>query len=223
MKKLLDAGYLEDWKFNLMLSGVPQGSIVSPVLSNILLDKLDQFVETVLIPQYTRGAKRKLNKEYIRLMSRAQRRFKKGQTEAAQRLRKQAQQLPAYDTYDPDYRRLKYCRYADDFCLGFTGPKAEAETIKQQLRIFLREELKRELSETKTLITHARSEAAKFLGYEITILQQDTKRTKNKSYGTKRRSINVTSWASCPINRREGEMQSRHPAQQDYASNRTAQ
>jgi hypothetical protein len=123
-------------------------------------------------------------------MSRAQRRFKKGQTEAAQRLRKQAQQLPAYDTVDPDYRRLKYCRYADDFCLGFTGPKSEAEEIKQQLRMFLREELKLDLSETKTLITHARSEAAKFLGYEITVLQKDTKRTKNKVYGTKRRSIN---------------------------------
>jgi len=120
MSKLLDAGYLEDWKFNQTLSGVPQGSIVSPILSNILLDKLDRFVETVLIPQYTKGVKRKLNKEYVQLMSRAQRRFKKGQKEAAQRLRKQAQRLPAYDIHDPDYRRLKYCRYADDFCLGFT-------------------------------------------------------------------------------------------------------
>ena len=190
MRKLLDAGYLEDWKFNQTLSGVPQGSIVSPVLSNILLDKLDQFVETVLIPQYTKGVKRRLNKQYQRLMSRAQRRFKNGQEEAAQRLRKQAQRLPAYDIDDPNYRRLKYCRYADDFCLGFTGPKAEAEEIKQQLRTFLREELKLELSESKTLITHARSEAAKFLGYEMTILQKDTKRTKNKVYGTKRRSIN---------------------------------
>lgn len=190
VRKLLDAGYLEDWKFNQTLSGVPQGSIVSPVLSNILLDKLDKFVETVLIPQYTKGVKRKLNKDYQRLMSRAQRRFKNGQKEAAQCLRKQAQRLPAYDIYDPDYRRLKYCRYADDFCLGFTGPKAEAEEIKQQLRAFLREELKLELSESKTLITHTRSEAAKFLGYELTILQKDTKRTKNKVYGTKRRSIN---------------------------------
>jgi len=190
MSKLLDAGYLEDWKFNQTLSGVPQGSIVSPILSNILLDKLDRFVETVLIPQYTKGVKRKLNKEYVQLMSRAQRRFKKGQKEAAQRLRKQAQRLPAYDIHDPDYRRLKYCRYADDFCLGFTGPKSEAEEIKQRLRTFLSEELKLELSETKTLITHARSEAAKFLGYELTVLQKDTKRTKNKVYGTKRRSIN---------------------------------
>jgi len=54
VKKLLDAGYLEDWKLNKTLSGVPQGSILSPVLSNILLSKLDRFVETTLIPQYTR-------------------------------------------------------------------------------------------------------------------------------------------------------------------------
>jgi len=107
------------------------------VLSNILLDQLDRFVETVLIPRYTKGVKRKLNTEYIRLMSRAQRRFKNGQKEAAQRLRRQAQQLPAYHISDPDYRRLKYCRYADDFCLGFTGPKSEAEEIKQLRRRIL--------------------------------------------------------------------------------------
>lgn len=190
MRKLLDAGYFEDWKFNQTLSGVPQGSIVSPVLSNILLNKLDRFVETALVPHYTKGVKRRLNNEYIRLMSRAKRRFRNGQKEAAQRLRKQAQRLPAYDVEDPNYRRLKYCRYADDFCLGFTGPKSEAEKIKQRLRTFLQEELKLELSETKTLITHARSEAAKFLGYELTILQKDTKRTKNKVSGTKCRSIN---------------------------------
>jgi group II intron reverse transcriptase/maturase len=190
VSKLLEAGYLEDWKFHQTLSGVPQGSIASPMLSNILLDKLDTFVETVLIPRYTKGVKRRLNPAYQRLLSQAYRRFKKGQTEAAQRLRKQAQRLPAYDTADPDYRRLRYCRYADDFCLGFTGPKAEAEEIKQHLRTFLRDELHLELSESKTLITHARSEAAKFLGYEITILQKDTKRTKNKAFGTKRRSIN---------------------------------
>ena len=59
-------------------------------------------------------------------------------------------------------------RYADDHLLGFTGPKAEAEQIKQRLAGFLRDELKLELSQDKTLITHARTQAAKFLGYEIT-------------------------------------------------------
>ncbi len=190
MRKLLDAGYLEDWKYNQTLSGVPQGSIVSPVLSNILLDKLDTFVETVLIPHYTKGDKRRANKEYNQLIDRARSLFKQGQKEAAQKVRRQAQRLPSQDTKDPNYRRLRYCRYADDFVLGFRGPKAEAEEIKQQLRTFLREELKLELSEEKTLITHARSGAARFLGYEITVQQENRKRTKNRVHGTKCRSIN---------------------------------
>ncbi len=190
MKKLLDAGYLEEWSYHQTLSGVPQGSIVSPVLSNILLDKLDTFVETVLIPQHTRGERRKANKPYTHLLDQAKGLFKQGQKEAAQRVRRQAQQLPSYDPQDPNYRRLRFCRYADDFVLGFTGPKSEAEEIKQQLRTFLREELKLELSEEKTLITHARSGAARFLGYEITVRQENRKRTKNRASGTKRRSIN---------------------------------
>ncbi len=181
VKQLLDAGYLEDWRFNQTLSGVPQGSVVSPILSNILLHKLDRFVETVLIPQHTRGNKRKVNRRYIQLISQAHYRFKKGQRQEAMRLRKAAQQLPSKDISDPDYRRLRYCRYADDFVLAFTGPKAEAKEIKRQLATFLREELKLNLSEEKTLLTHARSEAAKFLGYEITIRQRDAKHCRTKA------------------------------------------
>ncbi|HEY0752978.1 MAG TPA: reverse transcriptase domain-containing protein [Ktedonobacteraceae bacterium] len=73
------------------------------------------------------------------------------------------------------YRRLKYIRYADDFALAFTGPKAEAEEIKRQIATFLREELSLHLSEEKTLITHARTNAARFLGYQITTLHSDAK------------------------------------------------
>jgi hypothetical protein len=79
------------------------------------------------------------------------------------------------DMRDPGYRRLRYCRYADDALLGFTGPKAEAETIKARLAQFLREDLKLELSGPKTLITHARTSAARFLGYDISVADNDTK------------------------------------------------
>ena len=167
--------------------------MVSPILSNILLHKLDQFVETVLIPQHTRGDKRKVNRQYIQLMSQAHYRFKKGQRQEAMKLRKAAQKLPSKDISDPDYRRLRYCRYADDFVLAFIGPKAEAEEIKRQLATFLREELKLNLSDEKTLLTHARSNAAKFLGYEITIRQRDTKHCRTKAgqrRGYDTRSIN---------------------------------
>ena len=181
MRELLDAGYMKDWTFNRTLSGVPQGGIVSPLLSNILLDKLDKFVETTLIPQYTRGKKRKLNLEYMRLMNASSRQRKQGKVEKAEELRDTAQKLPAIQTDDPDYRRLRYVRYADDFLLGFIGPKSEAEEIKQQLGQFLQEELKLELSEEKTLITHAKSEAARFLGYEVTTLHSNVKRTKRST------------------------------------------
>jgi group II intron reverse transcriptase/maturase len=194
LRKLLEAGYMEDWTFNRTLSGVPQGGIVSPLLSNILLNKLDTFVETVLIPKYTRGSKRSANPEYHRLITLSWYHRKKGNVEKAEELRNQAQTLPSVRTNDPDYRRLNYVRYADDMLLGFVGPRSEAEEIKQQLGEFLREELKLELSEEKTLITHARSEAARFLGYEVTTLQDNAKRTKKNTnnHGTETmcRSVN---------------------------------
>lgn len=186
VKQLLDAGYLEDWKYNQTLSGVPQGWVVSPILSNILLNKLDHFVETVLIPQYTRGEKRRKNLAYHPLMQRAENRFQRGLSKQGHQLRKAAQHLPSKDPQDPDYRRLRFCRYADDFALGFIGPKEEAEEIKRQLATFLRDELKLTLSEEKTLVTHARKEAATFLGYEITLLQDDKKRSRVKRSNTRR-------------------------------------
>jgi group II intron reverse transcriptase/maturase len=189
IRELFDAGYMEDWTLHRTLSGVPQGGIVSPILSNILLDKLDKYVETELIPQYTRGIKRRTNPEYALLMTRSNQYRKRGNPEKAEALKKQAQALPSVDTNDPHYRRLKYVRYADDFLLGFTGPRSEAEEIKQKLRAFLQKELLLELSAEKTLITHARSEAARFLGYEVTTLQEDRKRTKT-TQGIDRRSIN---------------------------------
>jgi len=195
VKQLLDAGYLEEWRFNQTLSGVPQGSVVSPILSNILLNKLDHYVETVLIPHYTRGEKKRVNPIYKRLTSKAENRFKRGLTKQGQQFRKAAQQLPSKDPQDPHYRRLRFCRYADDFALGFIGPKTEAEAIKRQLATFLHKELKLSLSEEKTLITHARNGAAKFLGYEVTTLQNDAKRSRVKRGNTERsfdqRSINA--------------------------------
>ena len=88
--------------------------------------------------------------------------------------------VPYGDPTDPGYRRLRYIRYADDHLLGFIGPKAEAEEIKDQLAAFLRETLALELNQSKTLITHARTRAARFLGYEITVQHCDRKLTRRR-------------------------------------------
>jgi len=150
--------------------------VVSPILANIYLDKLDRFVEGVLCPAYNRGERRRINPPYLRLRSQRQRLKKRGHSEEARALFRQMQQLPSLDPADPDYRRLHYVRYADDTLLGFIGPKHEAEEIKRRLKEFLLQDLKLELSEEKTLITHAASQAARFLGYEIAVLNDDVKR-----------------------------------------------
>jgi group II intron reverse transcriptase/maturase len=169
VRNMLKAGYLEDWQYHQTLSGCPQGGVVSPILSNIYLDRLDKFAETVLIPEYTRGTVRKMNPDYAKVTAAIRKAVRRGDRTAARQLRTQRRGIPRGDVRDPRYRRLRYTRYADDHLLGFTGPKAEAEQIKQRLAAFLRDDLKLELSQDKTLITHGRTQAASFLGYQITV------------------------------------------------------
>ncbi len=183
LRNMLQAGYLEDWKWNATFSGAPQGGVASPLLSNIYLNQLDKFVETVLIPHYTRGKLRKPNPAYVEVANALKGARRRGDRAEVRQLRKQRRSLPSGDPQDPGYRRLRYIRYADDQLLGFIGPKAEAEQIKARLTAFLREDLKLELSQEKTLITHARTGAARFLGYEITVQHADHHRSVNGAVG----------------------------------------
>src|SRR3954470_1599392 len=152
VSRMLKAGYLEDWRWNATLSGAPQGGVASPVLSNIYLDRLDQFIEQKLLPEYNRGRKRRHHPEYHRLDSRMHWAKRRGDRAAARQLRLQMRSLPSKDPYDPDFRRLRYVRYADDWLLGFAGPRHEAEEIKARITAFLLDELRLELSESKTLV-----------------------------------------------------------------------
>jgi group II intron reverse transcriptase/maturase len=176
LSELLKAGYLEDWRYHQTLSGVPQGSIIGPILANIYLDRLDSFVTTDLMAQHIRGDARQLNPTYERIRGRMRYHAKKGHRLQVRQLRKQLRCHPRGIPDDATFRRLRYVRYADDFVLGFIGPRSEAEQIKQQLDTFLRTTLKLDLSEAKTLITHGRTEHARFLNYELNIQNDATKR-----------------------------------------------
>jgi group II intron reverse transcriptase/maturase len=184
----LEAGYLEDWQYNRTYSGTPQGGILSPLLANIYLNELDGYIEDVLMPQYNRGWRRATNPAYKRYEYAIQQARKNGNVERVKELERQRRQIPSQDVNDPNYRRLQYIRYADDFILSYIGPKAEAEAIKDAIGTFLKEKLHLELSPTKTLITHARTEYARFLGYAISVYHADDKISPRKGTSAKIRT-----------------------------------
>ena len=133
------------------------------MLANIYLDQLDRYVREY-IQRFDKGKERAGNPERIK--------FEYGKRLAVLKLEKVkdkeqrksiVKKIKAYDKgraaiscgvdMDENFRRLKYVRYADDFLCAVIGTKAEAETIKQDIKVFLQEKLALELSEEKTLIT----------------------------------------------------------------------
>lgn len=205
IRKFLKAGYVEDWTFHNTYSGTPQGGIVSPILANIYLDKLDKYVKEY-IRHFDKGTKRRPGKESNNLANERKRtvrklkKIKDGTEKAAlvARLKAIEQERAAFpngDEMDGSYRRLKYIRYADDFILGVIGSKEDALRIKEDIKSFLSENLALELSEEKTLITHT-DKSAKFLGYEITVTRNNHQRRDvqgrlRRTYG-KRVRLNVS-------------------------------
>jgi hypothetical protein len=107
------------------------GGVCSPILSNIYLDKLDKFVETVLMPKYNRGERREPNPAYQRIKNAIDRAKRRGDRQALRQLRKQRRKLPSQDPQDPGYRRLHYVRYADDWLLGFSVMYHQKRTFCQ--------------------------------------------------------------------------------------------
>ena len=205
IRKFLKAGYVEDWTFHNTYSGMPQGGIVSPILANIYLDKLDKYVKEY-IRHFDMGTKRRPGKESNDLANERKRTVRKlkkvkdGTEKAAlvarlKAIEQERAAFPSGDEMDGSYRRLKYIRYADDFILGVIGSKEDAQRIKEDIKSFLSESLALELSEEKTLITHT-GKSAKFLGYEITVTRdnhqrRDVRGRLRRTYG-KRVRLNVS-------------------------------
>jgi group II intron reverse transcriptase/maturase len=177
--RMLKAGYLEGWTFHPTFSGTPQGGVISPILANIYLHALDEHV-TAMRARFDRGRRRRptpayeaLRKEIEGVRRKIERRRAKGRTTEipalvarVRELETERLEVPCVDRFDPDYRRLRYCRYADDFLLGVIGSKEDARRVMAEVRIFLADRLKLQVSEAKSGVRKA-SDGAAFLGYTV--------------------------------------------------------
>ena len=175
MWKFLKAGYMEQWTYQRTYSGTPQGSGMSPVLANIYLSELDNFLERYTAQFNTPEKRRNTSEEHGKARyqyRKAKRTLQAERTPETVAAFKQAQKhlldTPYRPVMETDYKRLQYCRYADDFVVGVVGSKADAEQVKADIGHFLADELKLTLSEKKTMVTHS-GDLIRFLGYDFTV------------------------------------------------------
>lgn len=166
--KALQAGYCEFHEVKSAIVGTPQGSIISPILANIYLTPLDRFMEN-RIAGYDRGVRPRIPSKYKSLDYYQSKAAKSGDTQEALRLLKLKQTLPGRVHADPDFRRMYYVRYADDWIVAIRGPRADVVRLSEEVKNFLEHDLKLELSLEKTQITVPREEPALFLGTKISI------------------------------------------------------
>jgi len=171
VRKFLNSGYIDrEWRMRNTIIGTPQGGVLSPLLANVFLDKLDKYIET-LKEEYEKGEAKRRNQEYRVLATRKQKLAAEGKARTTEfrQIVRQMREMPSLDPKDENFIRIKYVRYADDWLLGIIGSRQIAEEIKEKIGAFLREELKLTLSPEKTKITHAKTEQAEFLGTLISI------------------------------------------------------
>ena len=200
IRKFLKAGYLEDRQYYVTYSGTAQGSIISPILANIYLNELDKHMMNFK-KSFDTGSARKRNpvhrkaeaqkyyikKKYAPTWKTLDRSEKSRICKQVKSLEQTMVNIPYADPFDPEYRRLSYVRYADDFLVGIIGSKNDALRIKENIAKFLSERLSLSLSAEKTLITHS-AKRAKFLSFDITVARNNNPRRNSK--GTLMRTHN---------------------------------
>jgi group II intron reverse transcriptase/maturase len=179
IESMLKVGYMEDFNFRATLSGTPQGGVVSPILANIYLHELDEFLNTMKA-RFDRGKRRAENPRHRNLTISIYRRrlridrllaegLMADAEEAKEKVRElevERSRLPSKDGFDPNYKRLLFCRYADDFLIGVIGSKAEARQVMQEVSEFLRTQLHLDISPEKSKVSKA-STGTLFLGYTV--------------------------------------------------------
>lgn len=200
IRKFLKAGYQDiDRVRKDSLAGTPQGGIISPILANIYLHELDNYVEQ-LMKEHEKGKERKLNPKYRSLQRKRLALIKKGHsdTQEFRELTKQMRKLPSVDPQDPNFIRMRFVRYADDWLCGITGSHQLAKEIKDKIGQFLKTELNLTLSQEKTKITSARREEADFLGFKVRL---------GRSNRAEQKITESTNWTGVKFKRRSTGME----------------
>ena len=200
IRQALKVGYIDPKTGRVMMSkiGTPQGSVLSPLLANIVLHELDLYLTKELLPENNKGRRRRTNPEYNKISYTRHPLNKKSTIEdkaiALERLRI----TPRMDTMDPGYRRSMYIRYADDFVILFEGPKSEALNIRDKVKDFLHNNVGLDLNMEKTIVSHM-NEGFNFLGAYIKTLKNVDFRMKTKTTnGTPITRANVRARVNMP-------------------------
>lgn len=170
----------EDGTYNKAYMGTPQGGVISPILANIALHELDTYVENYRV-KYDKGKSRAVNKRYHSLNA-GRHKSKNPQLRAAKL--KLMRGLSPKDTQDPNFRRLLYVRYADDFVILLIGSLQEAYSLRRSLRDFLKHKLGLELNMDKTSIVNTKK-GFQFLGASIKRAGKVMTKTRRRKIGNR--------------------------------------